>query len=440
MRRTQRLRGGTLYHKKVKRFGILISFLAAVLLAQTSADPSVTARKALDLLLSAKYSDLNPLFTPEMQKAFPDAEMAKLGAQIRSFGAVGTIGAPAPQTVGANTIVVIPVAFASQPINFRFIINSHGLVAGMFMIPGSTPWQRPAYSQPGSFHERAVTLGNDEWKLNGTLTLPNGSGPFPAVVLVHGSGPADRDESVGAVKVFRDLAEGLASRGIAVLRYDKRTAIYGAKIKEMRDFTLNEETVDDAVRAAALLRTEKEIDPQHIYVLGHSLGGYAAPRIAEEDGKLAGIIFLAANARPIEDLMVDQAEYLNLPAKEIDGVKAAAKRIKTLEPGDADLPPILNMPISYLLDLKEYDPVAAAKKLNVRMLFLQGERDFQVTSKDLALWKAGLGSRKDVTIQTFPALNHLFVAGEGRSTEAEYRKPGHVAPEVVDAIAKWIKG
>jgi dienelactone hydrolase len=425
----------------VKLSGIFVCILAAwSLLGQTAADPSATARKALDLLLAAKYADLNPMFTPEMQKAFPDDAMAKLGTQIRSFGAVGTIGSAAVQAAGPNTIVVIPVEFANQPINVRFIVNAHGLVAGMFMIPGSTPWQRPAYSQPGSFHERAVTIGDDAWKLPGTLTLPNGSGPFPAVVLVHGSGPADRDESVGGVKVFRDLAEGLASRGIAVVRYEKRTAVYAAKIKEMRDFTLNEETVDDAVRAAAFLRTQKEIDAQHIYVLGHSLGGYAAPRIEEEDGKLAGLIFLAANARPVEDLMVDQVQYLNLPAKDVEGIKAAAKRIKTLEAGDADLPPILGMPISYLLDLKDYNPVAAAKKLPVRMLFLQGERDYQVTSKDLALWKTGLASRKDATFQTYPALNHLFVAGEGRSTEAEYRKPGHVAPEVVETIAKWIKG
>ena len=413
---------------------------AACLFAQPAADPSATARQALDLLLGGKYAELSPMFTPEMQKAFPDAEMAKLGAQIKSFGAIGEIGQPTVQPAGPNTVVVFPVAFSNQPINFRFIVNAHGLIAGMFAIPGSLPWQRPPYSQPSSFHERAVIIGDDEWKLPGTLTLPNGNGPFPAVVLVHGSGPSDRDESVGAIKVFRDLAEGLASRGIAVVRYSKRTAVYGAKIKEMRDFTLNDEAVDDAVRAAALLRTQPEIDPKRVYLVAHDLGGYAAPRIAAEDGKLAGIVFLAAQARPIEDLMVDQAEYLNLPAQDIQGIKAAARHIKALEQADADAPPILNMPVSYLLDLKDYNPVAEAKKATVPMLFLQGDRDFQVTAKDLTLWKAGLASRKDVTFQTYPALNHLFVAGEGRSTETEYRKPGHVAPEVVEIIAKWIKG
>jgi dienelactone hydrolase len=411
---------------------------AALLCAQTAADPAGTARKALDSLLGARYSELTPTFTPEMQKAFPDTEMAKLGTQIKSFGAVGKIGEPAANQAGPNTIVVIPVEFASQTINFRFIINAKGQVAGMFAIPATTPWQRPAYSNPSSFHEKAVTIGDDEWKLPGTLTLPNGSGPFPAVVLVHGSGPSDRDETVGGTKLFKDLAEGLASRGVAVLRYDKRTYVYAPRIKGIRDFTINEETVDDAVRAAALLKKQPEVNPQKVYLLGHSMGGYIVPRIAEDE-KFAGLIVMAGNARPMEELMVDQAEYLKMPASDIAGIKAQAKRIKALEPGDADGPALLQIPPSYWLDLRDYDPVASAKKLTEPMLFLQGDRDFQVTAKDLSLWKAGLAGRKDVTFRNYPALNHLFVAGEGPSTEPEYRKPGHVSQEVVDEIAKWVK-
>jgi len=424
----------------VKLLAIVSCLTAGLLLAQPAGDPAATARKTLDALLGARYSELTPTFTPEMQKAFPDAEMAKLGTQIKSFGAVGKIGEPAASQVGPNTIVVIPVEFANQTINFRFIINAKGLVAGMFAIPASTPWQRPAYSNPAAFHEKAVTIGDDEWKLPGTLTLPNGSGPFPAVVLVQGSGPSDRDETVGGAKVFKDLAEGLASRGIAVLRYDKRTYVYAPKIKGLKDFTINEETVDDAARAAAFLKKQPEVNPQKVYLLGHSMGGYIAPRIASDEEKFAGLIILAGNARPMEDLMVEQAEYLKMPASDVAAIKTQAKRIKALEPGDADGPALLQIPPSYWLDLRDYDPVAAAKRLTMPMLFLQGDRDFQVTSKDLALWKAGLAGRKDVTFKTYPALNHLFVAGEGPSTESEYRKPGHVAPEVVEEIAKWIKG
>jgi len=413
----------------------LCFFTAAVLLAQ---DPAATARKALDLFTGEKYADLFAMFTPENQKSLPQAGLAKLGAQLKTYGALNKIDEPAVQKSGSNTIAVFAAHFEKQNINFRFIINQAGQVAAMFMLPGEVAWTRPPYSKPDSFQERQVIVGADEWKLPGTLTLPTGAGPFPGIVLVHAEGANDRDETIVAIKVFKDLAEGLASRGIAVLRYEKRSKQYPARVAAARDWTVDSETVTDAVRALDLLRSQKEVNPRRVYMLGHSLGGYVSPRIAEEDGKLAGIVVLAGNARPLEDLIVEQAEYLGLPAKQIEGLKAQAARVKSLEHADADAPKVMGMPVSYLLDLKGYDPVAAAKKLSVTMLFLQGERDFQVTTKDLALWKTGLAARKDVSFKTYPALNHLFVAGEGKSTEAEYRKPGHVAPEVIDDIVTWI--
>lgn len=164
-----------------------------------------------------------------------------------------------------------------------------------------------------------------------------------------------------------------------------------------------------------------------------------APRIAEDDGKLAGLVVLAGQVRPVEDLMVERSENRGATGKDLESVKMLAARVKALEPADHDAPPILGMPVSYLLDLKGYDPAAQAKKLTIPMLILQGERDFQSTMKDFALWKAALSARKDVQFHSYPALNHLMVAGEGKSTETEYRKPGHVAPEVIDEIAKWIR-
>ncbi len=430
----------TLYDKGVKRFRILLcsSIGLAIGLAQSPGDPALTARKSLDLLLGGKYADLAPLFTPEMQKEMPEAALAKLGAQIQGFGALGKVDDPSVQKTGVNTIVVFPVHFEKQNLNVRYIVTQNGLIGGMFLLPGQVSWQRPPYSKPDAFTERPVTVGADEWKLPGTLAMPNGAGPFPGIVLAHESGPKDRDETMGGAKVFRDLAEGLASRGIAVLRYEKRTLQYRGRLAGLHGKTVHEETGEDAVRALALLREQKEIDPKRVYLLGHGLGGYVAPRVAEEDGKLAGLILLAANARPLEDLVLDQAQYLAVPAQDFAGIQAAVKRVKSLEPGDADAPPLLGIPVSYLLDLKGYDPIALAKRVGVPMLVLQGERDFETTMKDFTLWKTGLAARKDAQFHSYPALNHLFVAGEGKSSEAEYRKPGHVAPEVIDEIARWL--
>lgn len=417
---------------------VLVCALSAGLLAaQPAPDPAATARKALDLLLAANYSELTTLMTPEARKAFSGQALAKLGTQIQSWGAAGKIGEPSARVAGPNTVVTIPVEFATQGINFLFGINPAGQVSGMFFNPGAVTWQRPPYSKAGAFTERELAVGSGQYKLPATLTVPTGAGPFPALVLVHGSGPNDRDETIGSSKVFKDLAEGLASRGIAVLRYEKRTRLYPG-LAGSASFTLEEETVDDAAEAAALARAQKEIDPARVYLLGHAIGGYAAPRIAARDGKLAGIILLAANARHLEDVVLEQSQTAGLTAARIEAIKAQVARVKALEQADTGAPPVMGSPVAYWLDLKGYDAPAEAKKLAVPLLVLQGERDSQVTMTDFALWKAALAARSNTTLKSYPALNHLFVPGEGKSTEAEYRKPGHVAPEVVDDIAAFI--
>lgn len=424
---------------KIPRF-LYVFTLVSLALAQTASDPASVARKGLDLLLAEKYSDLFQMFAPPLQEAIPEASLTKIGAtQVKPLGAPEKIGDPVVRKAGTNNVVTIPVKFSAQGVNFVFAVNASGQLYILNLQPGEVTWQRPTYSQPTSFREREVIVGEGEWKLPGTLTVPTGNGPFPGIVLVQDSGPLDRDATIGGAKIFKDLAEGLASRGIAVLRYEKRTKVFSARMAGMGATTVEEETVDDAVAGAAFLRTQKEIDPNRVYVLGHGLGGYVAPRIAEDDAKLAGIAILAGNVRPLEDLMLDRAETQGVATKQLESIKMLAGRVKALEPADADAPPILGMRVSYLLDLKGYDPSAIAKKFTMPILILQGERDYQVTMKDFALWKAALGARKDVTFHSYPALNHLFIAGEGKSTELEYRKPGHVAPDVIDDIAKWVK-
>ena len=179
--------------------------------------------------------------------------------------------------------------------------------------------------------------------------------------------------------------------------------------------------IDDAHNAVALLRSQPGIDPERVYVLGHSLGAYLAPRIAEADPTITGIILLAGNARPILDLARDQLQYLNAPPDRLEQLRASA-------------------PASYWEDLKSYDPVATARKLEMPILILQGERDYQVTIKEFDLWKSGLQGHENVTFKSYPRLNHLFLEGEGKSLPAEYGKPGHIPDYVFDDIAAFING
>jgi dienelactone hydrolase len=304
--------------------------------------------------------------------------------------------------------------------------------------------------KPGTFREEKFTVGSGEWSLPGTLTLPVGiTGPLPAVVLVHGSGPNDRDETILANKPFRDLAWGLAGKGIAVLRYEKRTKEHAAQIVAagLSQFTVKEETINDALSAAAQLRQTDGIDPKRIFILGHSLGGTVAPRIGQADPNLAGLIILAGSTRPLEDLMVEQNRYMltlgGKPSEEdqakLNELIGEVAKVKKLTAADASSPVLLlHAPPQYWLDLREHEPLAAAKTLRMPLLILQGERDYQVTKADFAGWKSALGSQPGVTFKLYPDLNHLFIAGEGKSTPDEYERPGHMAESVIGDIAEWI--
>jgi dienelactone hydrolase len=297
--------------------------------------------------------------------------------------------------------------------------------------------------------EVAATLGAPGWPLPGVLTLPRVPGRLPAVVLVHDLGPLDRDAKVGAQKPFLELARGLGARGVATLRYDKRTLAHGRRVAELDDLTVDDELLDDALAALAALRLRKDIDPERLFVLGHGLGGMLAPRLAARDRGLAGLVLLAPPARPIPTLLVEQTEYL----MSLEGADADAQEVvlATLqhdaalalsEDLDEDDEPILGAPPSYWLDLRGYDPVAAAAKLEPsrRIFVAQGGRDHQVGGEDFARWQRGLAARAGAITRLYPALDHLFVAGAGKSKPADYLQAGRVADELLDDLATWIVG
>ena len=429
----------------------LLFVLVGAFILNAADSPAVASKKALDLLLAGKYAEFSQLLTPVAKERLTLVFLQeRVGAEIKGFGNLEQINSPVTAKSGADTLVSYPIKFSKVTVAVQLTMNDAGHVAGLFFRPAESPlppeWKRPAYSRPELFHEREITVGDGEWKLPGTITIPNGKGPFAAVVLVHGPGPNDRDETLYSNHIFKDIAEGLASRNIVVLRYDKRSKTHGLQMSSV-NYKLQEETVEDAVKALRLLRTYSEVNPKKVFLIAHSLGGYAMPRIAAQDGKLAGAVILAGNSRPIEDVVLDQNEYMlelrNGGGREererLQGLKEEVAKVKALGPGRNNPPVVLGLPVDYLLDLKNYNPAAEAARLDMPMLFLQGQRDIQVTMKDLDRWKAALTGKKTATFKTYPSLNHLFIEGSGPGSPAEYRRPGNVAAEVLNDISKWLE-
>ncbi len=377
---------------------------------------------------------------------------AQVGAFKEQLGA-HTLQIPSAELV----IVTCTFALASLDINVAF--NEAGEVIGLTITPVggieqqlTAKYEPPAYVNQDMFKEQEVQVGQGEWVLPGTLSLPVGAGPFAAVMLVHGSGPQDRDETIGPNKPFRDLAWGLASQGIAVLRYDKRTKVYAEKMRGLAaTITVKEEVVDDALAAVALLRGIAQVNSQQIFVLGHSLGGYLLPRIGAADAEIAGLIVLAGLSRPLEDTILDQFTYIfSLPGalsaeqqQRLEELKKQVARVK--DPGLSLATPASELPLgvaaSYWLELRGYHPELVAQGLRQPMLILQAEGDYQVTMEDFQNWKNALSMRSDVQFKSYPGLYHLFmpVEGGGKATPAAYSVPGHVVEEVANDIVQWVK-
>lgn len=414
------------------------------------------ARELIENLRLRAYEAATKDFDETMKKAASPEFLKKIWEGMQAqFGPLKEAKGSRVERTATYDFVFIHCQFEKQALDARIVFDKTGKISGLNFVSHLEVKEAPPppYAKRELFEEREVKITTGPWTLPGTLTIPKGEGPFPAVVLVHGSGPNDRDETIGPNKPFRDIAWGLATGGIAVLRYDKRTRVYREKLahdkKLAASFTVNEETVDDAISAAALLRQTEKIDPARIFVLGHSLGGMMIPRIRGQDKNIAGFIIMAGLTRPIEQAILEQTRYifsLQGPLTEegkqkLTELEDQVAKIRALkEQGENQEEAILGAYPAYWLDLRNYSPTEEARKIDRPLLILQGKRDYQVTEKDFNNLKQALEGKRNVTFKLYPACNHLFIEGKGLITPNEYLyTAGNVSSEVIEDIALWVK-
>lgn len=433
----------------------MIPLLLSLLLVSPPAEQPTTdypsqAKRLVEQLVAGEHQAMVDVFDETMQKALPAEKVAQVWKGTTGpFGVWQRIEQTRVEKKGKYEIVFVTSKFTEGKLDAKFVFSPNGKVAGWFLLPASA-YQAPTYIDVKQFDEVPCEVGKGTFLLTlpATLSLPKGAGPFPALVLVHGSGPNDRDESIGPNKPFRDLAHGLASRGIAVLRYEKRTKQYPLAMAMVPKLTVKEESIDDAAAAFDLLAKHPRIVTHRIYLLGHSLGGMLLPRIAEQREKIAGFVSLAGASRPLEEHVLEQTRYIlgldglsdadRHQIKELEQQVALVKSDQlTLQTPAKDLP-LGSAPASYWLDLRDYRPAESAKRIKQPILILQGERDYQITMEDFAVWKAALSGQNNAKFRSYPKLNHLFIVGKGKSRPIEYLRAGNVAEEVVVDIATWM--
>ena len=275
------------------------------------------------------------------------------------------------------------------------------------------------------------------FRLAGTLTLPNARrGRVPAVVTITGSGQEDRDEAIPGLRgyrPFRQVADALARRGIAVLRMDDRG--YGASEGDPAQAT-SQDFASDIAAAVAYLRSRPEIDPDRIALLGHSEGGIIAPMVAAADPRVRAVVLIAGTSRTGRRILEFQ---LRNPA-ERDTSLSAARRDSVVRAGwrIVDSMAVRTPWLRFFLD---YDPLPTARRVRQPVLVLQGATDQQVTADQAPELAAAIraGGNRDVTLRVFPGLNHLMIPDPLGMPAGYAGLPSHnVAPQVLGTLADWL--
>ncbi len=424
---------------------------------ETKMNSQTLARSYVEKLAAGQHAEVYAQFDDTMKGAMTLEQLGALWPGLVSqTGALERVVGMRTEKRDQLEVIIVTCQFEKAWLDVRVAFGPERKITGLFVRPTdrSDAWRPASYADMEAIDEVELSIGQAPWDVPATLSSPKAmaghSGKCPGVVLVHGSGPNDRDETIGPNKPFKDLALGLASRGVCVLRYEKRTKHHAKLVMETigDTLTVKEETVDDALAAASALRKQAMVDPDRVFVLGHSLGGYAIPRIAKRNTGLRGFIVLAGSTRPLEDLVLEQVTYIaNVDGKispseqqAIATIRTQVAVVKALTPGSTNdaAKLLLGIGPTYWLDLKAHDPIKLIASETRPILVLQGDRDYQVTLADFAGWQRALQGKAHAKLKRYAKLNHLFIPGEGMSTPAEYQQPGHVALEVIEDVAAFV--
>lgn len=391
------------------------------------------------------YEEAGEALKTDLPQTQAEQEWSVIFAQARAYRE--TLSTQAVPRDGKTEVQLITV-HARYNLQTTFVYGEHDTVEALsFQL-------KPLIVIPQSnerWEEIPITLGYDPDKpLNGMLTLPEHVQNPPIAILVHGSGPQGMDSLIGAAdnRPFADLAHGLADRGIASIRYDKRSYVYPEDVTDIETEYLYD--VKDAVRFAM---EEPRVDGDRLYLIGHSQGGMLSPKLAQDNPEFKGLVSLGGTLRRMEDIILEQHETMmaqdtTLTEEEknshISQIKEELQQVSGLSPESPDdrKELLLGYPVSYWISLNAIDSKKIAGELTIPMLILQGDNDFQVLYRtDFMLWQEVLKDRENVSFHHYPGLSHVFMPGSlERFDSSSYDPPANMDAQVIEDIAEWIQG
>lgn len=436
----------------MKSFKILfiLLFISQITFGQSIVNLINRADSFFDAMDKGNFEEAHGFFDESVKGQITSDELKLFWLRLgNSLGSYQSVDGAKNSVKGEYFQVILTCGFSKGTQTFTFVFNKTEKLVGFFITPvaANAEYVAPAYADTTLYKETEINIKFEGGQMAGIFTSPKNVSSFPVVIMVHGSGPSDMDETVGPNKPFKDLAAGLAAKGIGSIRYVKRSMVYPRLFNKA--FTVKEEVIDDALSAINLANTLPGVNKSQIYLLGHSLGGMLAPRIATLAPTLNGIILAAAPARKLSDMISEQNAFIY---KSSGDTTAAGKkqfiqssmeidRSRLLKLGDiAPDSIILGAPAAYWIDLNNHDQLATSKKIKNRILILQGGNDFQVSVQDLNIWRTTLAANKNASFKLYPDLNHLLSTQKEKGNGAQYRIPSNVNADLINDISVWIKG
>ena len=426
-----------------------IFLIAVSVLFFWNSQAQTTIEEVSNCLSKHKYRKVHKRFDANMKSKVSKKQLEELWVQMESMaGSLNTVEEIKTTNIDGGIRQTAVLKFTNSALKLSLSENKNGKIAGLFI--SQLGYQEPKYAEGLGVGKKYINFTSHSFNISGELVIPLDCKNCPVVIFVHGSGPNDKDETIGPNKVFYDLAMGLASKGIASYRYDKRSKLYPETTKDQ--FDLYDETINDAISAFKTLKTDTSLQFGKYVMLGHSLGAYAMPLIADSLGEdLSGAILFSANARKLEDLIEYQMEYLTnfdgeLTSAEQKIIKENTERAEnirtdnfTYETSSENL--LAYWPGTFWKGIASYNPVATIKNNRITPFYiLQGEKDYQITMTDFEIWRAEVGAQTNVTMMSYPGLTHLFTPTTSeKSGPNDYFLPNNVDFKVIFDIADWVR-